>query len=60
MQHHTTSTPCCPQDQLKQEVVIPGLITAITEVEVSKQDKLRVIEETEAMKRRLLASGTGR
>ncbi|GBF87931.1 hypothetical protein Rsub_00643 [Raphidocelis subcapitata] len=39
---------------LKQEVSIPGLNTAITEVEVSREARLRRIEETEAVKRRLL------
>jgi hypothetical protein len=46
--------------QLTKEVSIPGLITAITEVEVSKEEKLKRIEETEAMKRQLLAGSSGR
>lgn len=37
-----------------QEVVLPGLMTTITEVEVSVEQKLKSIEQTEALKRRLL------
>ncbi|KAI8466350.1 MAG: hypothetical protein J3K34DRAFT_433935 [Monoraphidium minutum] len=44
---------------LKNEVSIPGLNTAITEVEVSKEARLRKIEETEAVKRRLLEQDAG-
>lgn len=46
--------------QLTREVSIPGLITAITEVEVSKESKLKKIEETEALKRKLLAGNRSR
>jgi hypothetical protein len=53
------SRPPPPQANLKNEVSIPGLNTAITEVEVSKEAKLRKIEETEAVKRRLLEQDAG-
>jgi hypothetical protein len=36
------------------------MMTAITEVEVSKESKMRKIEETEAIKMDLLARHTGR
>jgi hypothetical protein len=45
---------------LTKEVSIPGLITAITEVEMSKEAKMKKIEETEAMKQKMLARGMGR
>lgn len=51
--------PLAPQATLKNEVSIPGLNTAITEVEVSKEAKLKKIEQTEAIKRRLLEQDAG-
>jgi hypothetical protein len=43
-----------------REETVPGMVATITEVEVSVAQKLRSIEATEALKRRLLASGSGR
>jgi hypothetical protein len=48
------------QATLTQEVSLPGMMTAITEVEVSKESKMAKIEETEAVKAALLANKTGR
>jgi len=55
----TTPPPPQSQAQLKSEVSIPGLNAALTEVEVSKEARLRKIEETEAMKRKLLERDAG-
>lgn len=41
------------------EVALPGLMTTLTEVEPSMQDKLRAIEATEALKRSMLTKGSG-
>ena len=49
-----------PQTSLTKEVSLPGMMTAITEVEVSKEDKMRKIEETEAIKHAMLLKQTGR
>lgn len=43
------------QSSLEQEVVLPGLASTLTEVPLSAKDKLASIEQTEALKRRLLA-----
>lgn len=50
---------CCLQVKLTQDVSLPGMMTAITEVEVSKEAKMRKIEETERVKAGLLAKKTG-
>jgi ribosomal protein S6E (S10) len=47
------------QVKLTQDVSLPGMMTAITEVEVSKESKMRKIEETERVKATLLAKKTG-
>lgn len=47
------------QVKLTQDVSLPGMMTAITEVEVSKESKMRKIEETERVKASLLAQKTG-
>jgi hypothetical protein len=52
----TTATLPPAQASLQQEVVLPGLITGLTEVPLSVAQKMRNIEETEALKTRLLAS----
>jgi hypothetical protein len=44
---------------LTKEVSLPGMMTAITEVEVSKASKMDKIAETEAVKAALLAKKTG-
>lgn len=48
------------QTSLTKEVSLPGMMTAITEVEVSKEDKMRKIEETERIKHAMLLKQTGR
>jgi hypothetical protein len=45
---------------LTKEVSIPGLMSTITEVEMSKEAKMKKIEETEAMKQKMLARGMSR
>lgn len=45
---------CRMQTTMQQDVVIPGLNTVITEVALPASVRVRNIEETEAMKRRLL------
>lgn len=52
--------PCIVQTSLTKEVSLPGMMTAITEVEVSKEDKMRKIEETERIKHAMLLKKTGR
>lgn len=47
------------KSRMQQDVVIPGLNTSITEVPVPLDHRLRNIEQTEAMKRTLLAAGGG-
>lgn len=47
------------QASLTQEVSLPGMMTAITEVEVSKESKMAQIEATEAVKAALLAKKAG-
>lgn len=51
---------CAAQTSLTKEVSLPGMMTAITEVEVSKEDKMRKIEETERIKHNMLLKKTGR
>ncbi|KAF8063727.1 telomere length and silencing protein 1 [Scenedesmus sp. PABB004] len=47
------------QANVTQEVTLAGMMTAITEVEVGKDSKMRRIAETEAAKARMLAERTG-
>ncbi len=47
-------------NQLEQEVVLPGMVSTLSEVPLSAKDKLRSIEVTEALKRSLLAQVGGR
>jgi hypothetical protein len=47
------------QANLTKEVSLPGMMTAITEVEVSKESKMAKIAETEQVKAALLAKKTG-
>lgn len=61
MQHlFTLRVLSCLQTSLTKEVSLPGMMTAITEVEVSKEDKMRKIEETERIKHAMLLKKTGR
>lgn len=41
-------------------MTLPGMMTAITEVEVSTEAKMAKIEETEAIKLNMLAQQAGR
>ncbi len=44
------------QASLQQEVILPGLITGLSEVPLSMEQKMKNIEQTEAIKAKLLAS----
>ena len=48
------------QSTQQQEVIIAGLITTITEVPLSMEHRLRNIEETEDIKRKILSAGSKR
>lgn len=60
--HTNTHTFPQPQKQtsLTKDVSLPGMMTAITEVEVSKEDKMRKIEESERIKHNMLLKKAGR
>ncbi|GIL64002.1 hypothetical protein Vafri_17942 [Volvox africanus] len=49
------AVPADFKNTLEQEVVLPGLVSTLSEVPLSAKDKLASIEATEALKRRLLA-----
>ncbi|GLC44912.1 hypothetical protein PLESTB_001688800 [Pleodorina starrii] len=49
------AVPADFKNSLEQEVVLPGLVSTLSEVPLSARDKLASIEATEALKRRLLA-----
>ncbi|GIL91331.1 hypothetical protein Vretimale_17741 [Volvox reticuliferus] len=49
------AVPADFKSTLEQEVVLPGLVSTLSEVPLSAKDKLASIESTEALKRRLLA-----
>ncbi|EFJ45666.1 hypothetical protein VOLCADRAFT_105874 [Volvox carteri f. nagariensis] len=53
------AVPADFKNTLEQEVVLPGLVSTLSEVPLSARDKLASIEATEALKRKLLAKVGG-